>query len=191
MVCPGANTSAKGLGKEKAVEDEEAIMVIPLMLIVLSLGLLFLFSGSDIGVQNIVGPVLFVRDNMLLFPVDDITSGGTVTAAVDLLKDHGAEITQIRIISAVAAPPALKKLHRKFLGICVYTGALDQNVNEKGFIVPGLGMLLDLQFAFLSDVVPEASHGFAADPEALHPSAPSLARLYLRHPAPSPSTTHK
>ncbi|KAL5202003.1 hypothetical protein ABZP36_012955 [Zizania latifolia] len=68
-----------------------------------------------------------------------LATGGTVTAAVDLLKDHGAEITQIRIISAVAAPPALKKLHRKFPGICVYTGAMDQNVNEKGFIVPGLG----------------------------------------------------
>ncbi|KAG8067678.1 hypothetical protein GUJ93_ZPchr0005g14950 [Zizania palustris] len=68
-----------------------------------------------------------------------LATGGTVTAAVDLLKYHGAEITQIRIISAVAAPPALKKLHRKFPGICVYTGAMDQNVNEKGFIVPGLG----------------------------------------------------
>ncbi|XP_006655150.1 uracil phosphoribosyltransferase-like [Oryza brachyantha] len=68
-----------------------------------------------------------------------LATGGTVAAAVDLLKDHGAEISQIRIISAVAAPLALRKLHNKFPGICVYAGAMDQTVNEKGFIVPGLG----------------------------------------------------
>ncbi|KAF0926859.1 hypothetical protein E2562_027672 [Oryza meyeriana var. granulata] len=68
-----------------------------------------------------------------------LATGGTVAAAIDLLNDHGAEIGQIRIISAVAAPLALKKLHKKFPGICVYAGAMDQTVNEKGFIVPGLG----------------------------------------------------
>ncbi|KAG8082179.1 hypothetical protein GUJ93_ZPchr0014g46555 [Zizania palustris] len=51
--------------------------------------------------------------------------------AVDLLKDHGAKITQIRIISIfVAAPPTLKKLHRKF----------------PGFIVPGLGDVGDRSY---------------------------------------------
>ncbi|CAL4907280.1 unnamed protein product [Urochloa decumbens] len=68
-----------------------------------------------------------------------LATGGTVTAAVDLVKERGAEISQIRIISAVAAPPALKKLNLRFPGICVYTGAMDQIVNKKGFIVPGLG----------------------------------------------------
>ncbi|KAJ1265973.1 hypothetical protein BS78_08G115200 [Paspalum vaginatum] len=68
-----------------------------------------------------------------------LATGGTLTAAVDLVRERGAEISQIRIISAVAAPPALEKLNKKFPGICVYTGAMDQIVNEKGFIVPGLG----------------------------------------------------
>ncbi|XP_066380150.1 uracil phosphoribosyltransferase-like isoform X1 [Miscanthus floridulus] len=74
-----------------------------------------------------------------------LATGGTVTAAVDLVKERGAEISQIRIviivmqISAVAAPPAIKKLNQRFPGICVYTGTMDQIVNEKGFIVPGLG----------------------------------------------------
>uniref|UniRef100_A0A0D9WE65 uracil phosphoribosyltransferase n=1 Tax=Leersia perrieri TaxID=77586 RepID=A0A0D9WE65_9ORYZ len=84
-------------------------------------------------------PDRFSKQSHILLMDPMLATGGTVAAAVDLLKDHGADIGQIRIISAVAAPVALKKLHEKFPGICVYAGAMDQTVNEKGFIVPGLG----------------------------------------------------
>ncbi|KAG8045955.1 hypothetical protein GUJ93_ZPchr0008g14082 [Zizania palustris] len=66
--------------------------------------------------------------NLLMDPM--LATGGTVTATVDLMKDRGAEITQIRIIFAVAAPPILKKLHRKFPGYALI---------HLWFIVPGLG----------------------------------------------------
>ncbi|XP_047043081.1 uracil phosphoribosyltransferase-like [Lolium rigidum] len=84
-------------------------------------------------------PVSFPKECNILLVDPMLATGGTVVAAVDLLKERGAEISQIRIICAVAAPPAIKKLNERFPGICVYTGAMDQTVNEKGFIVPGLG----------------------------------------------------
>ncbi|KAL6624442.1 hypothetical protein ACP70R_031763 [Stipagrostis hirtigluma subsp. patula] len=84
-------------------------------------------------------PENFSKECHILLMDPMLATGGTVAAAVDLLMERGAEISQIRIISAVAAPPALNKLNQRFPGICVYTGAMDQIVNEKGFIVPGLG----------------------------------------------------
>ncbi|TVU18576.1 hypothetical protein EJB05_34683 [Eragrostis curvula] len=99
---------------------------------------------TEVKLMNYKSPLLWLPDRfpkgchiLLVDPM--LATGGTVSAAVDLLKERGAEISQIRIISAVAAPPALKKLNQRFPGICVYTGAMDQIVNEKGFIVPGLG----------------------------------------------------
>lgn len=86
-------------------------------------------------------------DGVRLLVVDPmLATGGTMCAAIDLLKARGAENKQIKIISAVAAPPALEKLSKKFPGLRVYTGMIDPIVNEKGFIVPGLGDAGDRSF---------------------------------------------
>ncbi|KAM5560229.1 hypothetical protein ABKV19_021415 [Rosa sericea] len=55
------------------------------------------------------GSRVFLFDPML-------ATGGTIVAAVDLLKEHGLANKQIKVISAVAAPPALQKLSEKFPG---------------------------------------------------------------------------
>lgn len=68
-----------------------------------------------------------------------LATGGTIVAAIDLLKDRGVNHKKIRVVSAVAAPPALQKLSEKFPGLHVYTGTIDPTVNEHGFIIPGLG----------------------------------------------------
>jgi uracil phosphoribosyltransferase len=52
----------------------------------------------------------------------------------------------IRIISVVAAPPALQKLGAAYPSLNVYTAAIDQGVNAHGFIVPGLGDAGDRTF---------------------------------------------
>lgn len=59
--------------------------------------------------------------------------------AIELVKERGVVNKQIKVVSAVAAPPALQKLSEKFPGLHVYTGAIDEVVNDKGFIIPGLG----------------------------------------------------
>ncbi|XP_022851030.1 uracil phosphoribosyltransferase-like isoform X2 [Olea europaea var. sylvestris] len=83
---------------------------------------------------------VFVVDPML-------ATGGTVVAALELIMERGAENKQVKVISAVAAPPALRKLSEKFPGLQVYAGIIDPTVNEKGFIIPGLGDAGDRSFA--------------------------------------------
>ncbi|XP_068643865.1 uracil phosphoribosyltransferase [Aristolochia californica] len=85
------------------------------------------------------GSRVFVVDPML-------ATGGTIVAAIQMVKDRGVENNQIKVISAVTAPPALQKLNEKFPGLHVYTGIIDPTVNEKGFIVPGLGDAGDRSF---------------------------------------------
>ncbi|KAE9588747.1 putative uracil phosphoribosyltransferase [Lupinus albus] len=85
------------------------------------------------------GSKVFVVDPML-------ATGGTIVAAVTLLKERGVDNKQIKVISACAAPPALQKLSEQFPGLHVYTGIIDPIVNEKGFIIPGLGDAGDRSF---------------------------------------------
>ncbi|KAK6943024.1 hypothetical protein RJ641_028401 [Dillenia turbinata] len=92
-------------------------------------------------------PVKF-PDGSPVFVVDPmLATGGTIVAAIDLLKERGVDNKQIKVIAAVAAPPALQKLSKKFPGLHVYAGALDPIVNEKGIIIPGLGDAGDRSFA--------------------------------------------
>ncbi|GAB2230154.1 hypothetical protein Droror1_Dr00014411 [Drosera rotundifolia] len=86
------------------------------------------------------GSRVFVVDPML-------ATGGTIVTAINLVKEHGVDNKQIKVISAVAAPPALQKLSEKFPGLHVYTGTIDPTVNEKGFIIPGLGDAGDRSYA--------------------------------------------
>uniref|UniRef100_A0ACD5T9E9 Uncharacterized protein n=1 Tax=Avena sativa TaxID=4498 RepID=A0ACD5T9E9_AVESA len=76
-----------------------------------------------------------------------LATGGTIVAAIDLLIERGVTSKQIKVISAVAAPPALTKLSNKFPGLHVYSGMIDSEVDEKGYIVPGLGDAGDRSFA--------------------------------------------
>ncbi|KAG8376950.1 hypothetical protein BUALT_Bualt09G0117300 [Buddleja alternifolia] len=85
------------------------------------------------------GSRVFVVDPML-------ATGGTVVAALELLKERGLDNKQMKVICAVAAPPALQKLSEKFPGLHVYAGILDPTVNEKGFIIPGFGDAGDRSF---------------------------------------------
>nr|CAB3461284.1 unnamed protein product [Digitaria exilis] len=61
-----------------------------------------------------------------------LATGGTIVTALDLLIERGVTSKQIKVVAAVAAPPALQKLNNKFPGLHVYTGIIDPEVNEKG-----------------------------------------------------------
>ncbi|MCO5587579.1 hypothetical protein L7F22_041528 [Adiantum nelumboides] len=68
-----------------------------------------------------------------------LATGGTVTATIDLLKERNVDHRLIRVVSAAAAPPALDQLSTKFPGLRIYTVTVDEEVTEKGEIVPGIG----------------------------------------------------
>ncbi|KAF3884298.1 MULTISPECIES: uracil phosphoribosyltransferase [Nostocales] len=84
-------------------------------------------------------PQKFQPQTRVLVTDPMLATGGSMMAAMAELTQRGADPTLIRIISVVAAPPALQKLNDAYPGLIVYTATIDQMVNDRGFIVPGLG----------------------------------------------------
>ena len=75
------------------------------------------------------------RDVLLLDPM--LATGGTASAAGRLCADAGAR--RIRLLSIVAAPEGVERFAAEVPEAEVYTAALDRAINERGFIMPGLG----------------------------------------------------
>jgi uracil phosphoribosyltransferase len=66
-----------------------------------------------------------------------LATGGSAVAALDLLKRAGAR--DIRILCIVAAPEGIALVEQHFPNVRIYTPVIDQGLNERKFIVPGLG----------------------------------------------------
>jgi uracil phosphoribosyltransferase len=62
---------------------------------------------------------------------------------------RGITPEQIRIISVVTAPTALQKLNVAYPGLVIYAAAIDEGLNDQGYIVPGLGDAGDRTFGTL------------------------------------------
>lgn len=75
------------------------------------------------------------RDFILIDPM--LATGGSAVAAVDMLKSSG--VKSIRFMCLIAAPEGVKRFCSAHPDIKVYAAALDERLNEKGYIVPGLG----------------------------------------------------
>jgi uracil phosphoribosyltransferase len=75
-----------------------------------------------------------------------MATGGTIISALNLLIASGADPSLIRIINVVCAPPALQKINQNYPSVQIYTAMIDEVVNEKGWIVPGLGDAGDRSF---------------------------------------------
>lgn len=78
-----------------------------------------------------------------------IATGGTLKMAISLLKDKGVEEEKIIIAALCAAPEGLKLLYQHFPKIKIAVIALDEKLNEKKYIVPGLGDFGDRYFGTL------------------------------------------
>ena len=76
--------------------------------------------------------------NRLAIIIDPMfATGGTAIDAVKFLRENG--IKQIKFISIIAAPEGLKRFSEVYPDVEVYTAAIDERLNEKNYIVPGLG----------------------------------------------------
>ncbi len=73
---------------------------------------------------------IFVVDPML-------ATGGSAIASIDLLKKRG--ISRIRFLCLIAAPEGVAKLQAAHPDVDIYIGAMDECLNENGYILPGLG----------------------------------------------------
>ena len=75
-----------------------------------------------------------------------LATGGSIMMAIAELTQRGLNPALTRIISVVAAPPALQKLGANYPNLTVYTAMIDEGLNSKGYIVPGLGDAGDRSF---------------------------------------------
>jgi uracil phosphoribosyltransferase len=66
-----------------------------------------------------------------------LATGGSASAAVQFLKKAG--VGSIRFVCLVAAPEGITALHRQHPEVPVFCAAIDRQLNEKGYILPGLG----------------------------------------------------
>lgn len=75
------------------------------------------------------------RDFIIVDPM--LATGGSASAAIQLLKDRG--IKNIKMMNLVAAPAGVERVNRDHPDVRIYVAALDDHLNEHGYIVPGLG----------------------------------------------------
>jgi uracil phosphoribosyltransferase len=98
-----------------------------------------MYRGEDnrpveyyVRLPEVEGRTFIVCDPML-------ATGYSAVAAVDTLIARGVPSTNIRFMALVAAPEGVRVFHAKHPTVPVYTAALDSHLNEKAYIVPGLG----------------------------------------------------
>ncbi len=80
--------------------------------------------------EEITDSTVFILDPML-------ATGGSVIATIDIVKKAGAK--DIRYIGIVGSPEGVKALQSAHSDVDIYLAALDRQLNEHGYIVPGLG----------------------------------------------------
>lgn len=83
---------------------------------------------------------VFLMDPML-------ATGGSASAAVTMMRDLGVPLENIRFVSIIAAQAGLQMLSAHHPGIRIFTAAVDEKLNDKAYIVPGLGDAGDRTFA--------------------------------------------
>lgn len=87
--------------------------------------------------ESLVGRAVFVLDPML-------ATGGSMVNCCSLLTARGAD--NITVLSVLAAPEGLRRLEESGLPLRVFTASVDEGLNDKAYIVPGLGDAGDRQF---------------------------------------------
>jgi len=73
-----------------------------------------------------------------------LATGGSATAAIEVLKKWGA--ARIKLLNLIAAPEGVEAVVAAHPDVPIYTAALDRQLNDKGYIMPGLGDAGDRQF---------------------------------------------
>lgn len=91
-------------------------------------------------------PQQFDPKTQVLITDPMLATGGSIMLTMAQLTQRGIDPAQVRIISVVAAPPALQKLGSNYPSLALYTAMIDEGLNSNGYIVPGLGDAGDRSF---------------------------------------------
>ena len=146
------------LAEADAIELESEVVAIPVLraglgllapvlelLPRVSVGYIGLERDEETAVARIYYnklPKLKGKIPLLLDPM--LATGGSAAQALDMIKAAGG--TDTRMVCVVAAPEGVKVLEERHPEVVVYTAALDSHLNERAYIVPGLGDFGDRLF---------------------------------------------
>ena len=75
------------------------------------------------------------RDILIVDPM--LATGGSASAAIGFMKEYGC--TNIKLMVLLAAPEGVERVQKDHPDVEIYCGAVDEKLNENGYIVPGLG----------------------------------------------------
>ena len=113
---------------------------------------LYYFEDASIGIlgirrdENTYKPMLYYenipsldKDTLVIILDPMLATGGTLCLAIDKLTQKGAKPSEIIIHSIIAAPEGIKQIHEKYKEVIINTVAIDEKLNTKKYIVPGLG----------------------------------------------------
>ena len=143
--------------RAKTVDPDINLIISP----ILRAGLIFTDEAIDILPQATIRHIGMYRDEKTLKPVwyynkvpmeaDNpekfyiyitdpmLATGNSLLAAIELYANKGIPIKNIKCICIIAAPEGLKNIYEKYPDIEIITAAVDDHLNENGYIVPGLG----------------------------------------------------
>lgn len=139
-------------GVEVESVDESAVTVVPILRAGLGMlsGVLDLLPGARVGVVGLQRDETTLEahaycsklgdrmEGQLALVVDPmLATAGTAIATIDMLKARGC--TRIKALFLVAAPEGLERLMQAHSDVEVHTAAVDERLNEAGYILPGLG----------------------------------------------------
>ncbi|MGB3515055.1 MAG: uracil phosphoribosyltransferase [Elainellaceae cyanobacterium] len=91
-------------------------------------------------------PERFDPNTRVLIPEPMLATGGTSMTVMAELVKRGVNPEWVRFISVVVSPTALQKLSAEYASLKIFTAAIDERLNDYGFIVPGLGDAGDRTF---------------------------------------------
>ena len=147
------------LEKTKGVVVDQQIVLVP----ILRAGLGLVGGFVEVMPNARVGHIGLFRDEATLKPVDYyfkvprnldtslvllldpmLATGGSAEAAISHLKERGA--STIRLVNLVSAPEGVRKVRKAHPDVVMYTCALDRELNNRGYILPGLGDAGDRMF---------------------------------------------
>ena len=139
----------------KVIDPDINLIISP----ILRAGLIFTDEAIDILPQACIRHIGMYRDEKTLKPVwyynkvpmeapnpekfyiyltdPMLATGGSAIAAITMLKEKG--VKNIRLLCIIAAPEGVKALSEAHPDVDIYIGALDECLNDHGYIVPGLG----------------------------------------------------
>ena len=150
------------LEKTKGYSLDQEIVLVP----VLRAGLSMVSSFLEILPEAKIGHIGIQRNEITLEPIDYyyktppnikdaivilidpmLATGGSGSAALKFLKDRGARICLFACL--VAAPQGVEKINKDHPEVKIFSAALDRILNDKGYILPGLGDAGDRAFGTL------------------------------------------